>query len=294
MRSMTGYGRVEKILDGTKLIMEIHSVNRKNLDMQIYLPKNFLRFDIDLRKWVGQEIIRGTLIIRLHLEGDVPSRLPSKEQLSQMRALKKNWEKIAKEIGYPSEVVNFPFIFDQMQNLSFLEEKPFDEGEWKKKLKQMTEQTLEKLVKMKEVEGTALARDMQTRMRQVQKKIEEIEKIAPKSLEEFKKKFKERLSEIVASELQEKSKFYYELEAFADKIDITEEIIRFKSHLDQFYPLLKSKEKSVGRNLDFLLQEMGREIATILAKNADLPIANLALEIKIELEKVREQIQNIE
>ncbi len=286
---MTAYGRASRRAPTGRWVVEIHSVNRKMLDLHVNLPKEFLLFDRDVRKWVGGALQRGQVTVRIFMqeEGPVPSHYASllKEQ-------KKNWERIASDLGYdPAQAVNLAFLVAQLQGLS-LQEVVQEEEALRSSLKETLEEALEEVLRMKEREGSALGEDILKRLKFLEGCIPQLLEHAPLAAERYREKLRERLREFAGGECDER--ILREVVLFAEKLDITEELTRLRSHVEQFYHLLESDEKSVGRTLDFLTQEMHREINTLAAKSSDSEVSFLGVKMKSELEKIREQIQNIE
>jgi uncharacterized protein YicC (UPF0701 family) len=293
IKSMTAYGRASGPSPLGKLVVEIHSVNRKMLDISLNLPKDFLRFDIEVRKVLSSLLERGQISIRMTLlseEGTAGGSVPS---IAQCRSCKEAWEKIARDLGYdPQSAVSFSFLGEQLRSLSPVEPL-MDEGVVRKALLPIVEEALKELLKMKQIEGEALKQELQKRLLYVEKHLKTIESKGRDPLNRYRQKLIERVREV--AEMQESDpRLLHEVALYAEKLDITEELVRLASHLAQFRQLFETKEKSVGRTLDFLTQEMQRESNTISAKSADAEISSLIVGVKSELEKVREQVQNIE
>jgi uncharacterized protein (TIGR00255 family) len=289
IKSMTAYGRASRTAPIGRWVVEIHSVNRKMLDVHVHLPKEFLLFDRDVRKWVGEGVQRGQVTVRIFMqdEGQV-----SPHYAELLKDQKKNWEKIANELGYdPRQAVNLNFLVSQMHGLA-LADVLQEEDALRSSLKETVEEALEEATRMKEREGAALSHDILKRLKLIDHCIPKILERSSLAVERYREKLRERLREFSGAECDER--ILREVVLFAEKLDITEELTRLRSHLDQFYRLLGSDEKSVGRTLDFLTQEMHREINTLASKSSDAEVSFLAVTMKSELEKIREQIQNIE
>ena len=288
--SMTGFGRAVCDARFGRLVVEIQSVNRKYLEVFLSLPKELNRFDIEIRKWVSESISRGQVSIRLFLT-------PSEEALSQLmpdvallKRLKKAWIKLAKAGGYSEKSIDLPFLLERLPAVSSQE----PEDEQLAALKKCVSEALQSMVEMKRKEGASLAIDIGQRLLGMERMIDQIEKIAPDSVTKQRQKLQERMKEVLAPGAELDERILREVAFFADRIDITEEITRFHSHIGQFQEILQAKNGPVGRKLDFLVQEIGREINTIGSKSADAAISRLVVDAKSELEKIREQIQNVE
>ena len=291
--SMTGFGRALFEAPFGRIVVEIHCVNRKYLEIATMLPKELNRFDMEIRKWVGDSISRGQVTVRVFLT-------PSEEALHQLlpdpsmlKRLKKSWFQIAKASGINTRSIDLPFLLQTMPP-SMLQNLAGEENDCLSALKQCIEQAIEGVMEMKSREGKALAHDIGRRLKDLDRMIHKVEELAPQSVVKQREKLQERILEVMApgSELDER--LLRELALFADRVDVSEEITRFYSHIDQFQEILKTNRGPVGRKLDFFIQEMSREINTIGSKSADAAITRLVVDAKSELEKVREQIQNIE
>ena len=189
--------------------------------------------------------------------------------------------------------MNLPFLLEQKQAFAGNESEQ-KEDMLKEELLSVMKQALASYMQMKEIEGKALASEILKYLENFKKLLSEIEKHAPEASNAYKKKLLNKIAEVKALENQDEERILREVMIYAEKIDIQEEITRLKSHIQQFGQLFSSKEKSVGRTMDFLLQEMNREVNTMCAKSDMIEISLLAVQMKSELEKIREQAQNIE
>ena len=282
-RSMTAYGRAQLHSKLGRWTVDIHSVNRKGLDVNIALPPTLLFLDGDLRKWISNETERGQVSIRISFEF-----LELEGSLQELKDQKKKWEKIAKTLGYPATSIDFKFLVERLSPKQI----PVEEKALRADLQQAWEAAVKHWISMKEKEGKSLAADIEKRMEHITKELQKIIKWQPMLQERYRKKIQDRMKEIRINVDEER--LLKEAALLADKADISEEITRLQSHLEQMQEYLCSKEKSVGRTLDFLSQEMGREIGTLMAKAGDADISKAAIKIKSEVEKIREQVQNIE
>lgn len=289
IRSMTAYGRAQCQTPSGRWMIEIHSVNRKMLDIHVNLPKELLSLDLDVRKWIGEEIHRGQVTIRVYLESDKTAA-----SIKTLKILKKRWDAIAEALGYEAKaMVDLPFLLEKLETQA-----PEDEEKsLKADLKKAIHLALKPYSEMKKREGEALAKDVRKRLNTIRRELKKIEKIAPQLKKRYQAKLQERLSGFFAHQSEERQveeRLLREIVIYAEKVDGSEEITRLYSHMDQMEEMLLSKTESVGRALDFLMQEMGREIGTLTAKSGDHEISKLAVVIKSEIEKIREQVQNIE
>lgn len=290
---MTAYGRTNKTTPFGRLSIEIHSVNRKMLDMNIYLPKDLLRFDVDIRKWLSSEIERGQVTVRVLLQQDEMGGPAFQTQGAQLKMLKANWEKLASDLGCDPKSVDLRFLVDQLHAAS--PNMPLEmEGPFRDVLQATLKEALVELMGMKRQEGKALKEEIEKRLNIILDAIKQVEARKEAPLAKYRQKIKERLQETAGIAHDLEDKIAREVALLAEKMDVTEEVVRLYSHLEQFHSHLASGERSVGRTLDFLVQEMNREINTLSAKSADTEVSTLVVKMKGELEKIREQVQNIE
>lgn len=292
IKSMTAYGKSLVEAEAGRITVEIQSINRKFLDLSINLPKELYGFDPEIREWLKPYIARGQVQLRVIFNNY--STLTSKISLNLplVEEYKRVFEDLSNQLKLKgSENVFLQFIMQQPQIFSH-EAQPEDEN-LKQLLKSALEKALIQFQRMKEEEGQALAKDLISRLKIIEDSLDQILPIAQASPSKYQEKLLKRLQEISNNLEIVDQRILVEVALFADKMDVSEEITRFQSHLSQFYKFLESDEP-LGKTLEFLLQEMFREINTMNAKIGDLKGVQLCLEIKAELEKIREQIQNIE
>jgi uncharacterized protein (TIGR00255 family) len=292
-RSMTGFSRVNMQSKEGQMVGEISSLNKKYFEANLFLPPELFRYEMEIRKKIQEKIFRGQVLLRIafhRLKPNLQSVLPD---TAFLKALKKGWEERASILGLDKKSVNLLFLSQQIRGNSFLEIPKEDESA-KKLLFTIVDQLLEKLILMKQQEGALLFKDMKKRLATIMKRIDSIEKISKGSVSLYREKLLQKVGEFFAQP-QDKERILQEVVLFADKIDITEEIVRFRSHFHQMETLLKGKDlEACGRKLEFIVQEMHREINTIGSKNLQTDISQEVVEVKSELEKIREQVQNIE
>jgi uncharacterized protein (TIGR00255 family) len=286
---MTAYASAMREEGQDRWVVEIHSVNRKGLDIFVHLPKELIRFDVPVRKWVSEELARGQVTVRVHKMGEQGS---ADYSVSFLQNLKSSWEQIARELGYDAKQIDLKFLVEQASRKT--QELVSDDTSLFDVLKEITQAALHELIAMKKREGAALKGDIEMRLGLIEEARAQVEKKAFKTPERHRERLHQRIREEVPLTPEAEERLARELILFAEKIDITEEITRLQSHRKQFEMLLASQEKSVGRTLDFMVQEMNREINTIASKSLDAEISALAVTMKSECEKIREQIQNIE
>lgn len=291
LRSMTAYSRFTKEMTQGRWTIEIHSVNRKMLDLNIYLPREFLYLELDLRKWIAEYVQRGQITVRLH-SNDGTLEKGVRHTLSLLKTLKAEWEGAARQLGYdPNKEISLQFLMHQMKEISHVE---VEEQDLKEDLKDLLRKALEQFIVMKEKEGLLLAEEIDKRISLIQEALEKIITRSSNVTDHYLQKLKSRLQEALGSSEELQERLFREAALLAEKLDIAEECSRLGIHLQQLKALLESKEKSVGKTMDFLVQEINREINTMGSKSADSDITHLVVSMKSELEKIREQLQNVE
>lgn len=292
MKSMTAYGRAIVETELGEYLVEIHSVNRKNLEMQVYLPKHFLQLEIALRKKVSNLIQRGHVTLRItkhSSQADSSINLPNTEDLQR---LQKSLNDLGESLGYQKEDLPFTFLLETYKSQPV--DKKFDSKKLQGDLENGIEIAGNDFDKMRSLEGDHLAKDFALRLSNIEKNMNKIAGVAPDAPEKYREKLLQKLSELQANISIDKDRIAKEVVFFADRIDITEELVRLGSHIEQFKGYFFSKEEKMGKTLEFLTQEMQRETNTICSKSQGVSIVNDALSIKSEIEKIKEQVLNIQ
>lgn len=292
LKSMTGFGRGESQLQDKRFSIEIKSLNHRYMDVSIKMPKLFTYLEDSMRQRIKEQVKRGRVEVFVAYETLGDSEVQIKADLSlakyYLEALKEIQEKLqVKDDITVSLIAKFPDVIRT-------EKAEVDEDEISQALLQGLDMALEKLVEMRINEGAQLKADLLKRLVLLEELIAEIGKRSPQVVSEYRQRLTERIEEIMEDGYTlDDNRIIMEVALFADKSNITEELVRFESHIQQFRKAMEESE-AVGRKLDFLIQEMNREVNTIGSKANDLLITNMVVEIKSELEKMREQVQNIE
>ncbi|MBI5273680.1 MAG: YicC family protein [Chlamydiales bacterium] len=289
IRSMTAYARKTLQTKKSNITIEIFSLNRKNLDIHTILPKDSLKMEMPIRKKIGDFVKRGSITIRICImpSGQLADLLPADEALLSM----KKYLEQKRELLHVKESLSFPFILEECEKYRQAQE--YTEEEMNLVVAELDE-VINTWIEMKLEEGKALQQDIIPRLEEILNKLVIIEKLSSQSIVRFKEKIKKKIEEISLDIQLDEERIAKEVVFFADKIDINEEIVRLRSHVHQFQHTLNLAEVSVGKTLDFLVQEMHREINSLGVKSQELEISKLVIEAKSELEKIREQVQNIE
>jgi uncharacterized protein (TIGR00255 family) len=290
--SMTGYGRSEKENDLQKVLIEMKAVNHRYCDIVLKMPKKMAMFEERIKKIVKKHVKRGRVEIYMGFEeqkGEDFVVSPNFAVLDQyVEALKSIKDRYDISRDYDLNLLT------RFQDTFSIEYKEVDEEAIWALIESALNEALESLVKMRTIEGEKLLVDINERISTIKAVIVELEKRAPEIVTIHKGKMKERISELLEDNIEiDEVRLTQEVAYFADKTNITEELVRLASHLEQLDGIFEEKQ-SIGRKLDFLLQEINREINTIGSKSPDVDISNFVIELKSEFEKIREQIQNIE
>ncbi len=291
IKSMTGYGRVETLYEGRNIVVEAKSVNHRFLEIAIRMPAALYPLEMEYKKKIGERFKRGRIDVSIRLEGEgadtskVNLNIEIARDYFDVLTRLKNEFNIQESISLKN-LISFRDIFtppaETQQDTDFLNS-----------VEKTLQEALSMLVNMRQDEGISLFSDMQMRLRAIQETMETIRLRAPQVVLEYQKRLSDRIKELTAGFELDAARLAQEVAIMADRSDITEEIVRMQSHIGQFEALLQSDEAE-GRKIDFLLQEMNREINTIGSKGNDVEIARLVIEAKSELGKLREQAQNIE
>lgn len=291
IRSMTGYGRGSNDAGGRSFNVEIKSVNNRYLDVYIRLPRGINALEDRVRKYVASKVYRGKIDVYINQEkfgeDDVVVNVDENVAAAYYNALKTLNERFGLNENITlSHLINYPDVVS-------MEKKEEDiEAIWVILVKAL-DNAIELFLEMRSSEGAKLGEDIKERCQLIYNRVEEIENRSSGVVDEFREKIKARITEYLKEVEIDEARLLNEVAFFADKSSITEEIVRLKSHIAQLESTLTDKN-TIGRKLDFLIQEMNREINTIGSKANDLYITNIVVDVKSELEKVREQIQNIE
>lgn len=291
MNSMTGYGRAKLEKEEREYIIEIKSVNHKYSDITIKLPRNISYLEEKIRKTILSKVSRGKIDVFVSytnygIEGKkvVLNKRLAELYINQLRELAEETN-IEKEIKV-TDISRLPDVL----NVSAEEEN--SQIIWNE-LSECLENALTNFLEMRKQEGAKIKIDLETRIIKIEEFVDKIKQYSTLLVEEYVVKLKERIKEILSTDIVDEARLAQEVVIYSDRYSIEEEITRLKSHIFQFNDLL-TKDEPVGKKIDFLIQEMNRETNTIGSKSNKLEITNLVIEIKTELEDIREQIQNIE
>lgn len=291
IRSMTGFGRGEITEDNRKITVEMKSVNHRYLDANIKLPKKLIFFESLIRNLLKKYTERGKVDIFVSYE----DYSEGSEALHYNGELAAEYLKYIKQMGMELKIENDVTLTSLLrcQGIFEMKEQELNEEEIEKLLTVAFNEAAVNFVKTREIEGENLKNDLMEKLDKMAEYVSYIEERSPDIIAEYRKRLEEKVGEMLENAQIDDSRIAMEVTIFADKICVDEEVVRLKSHVEGMKKSL-SDGGAVGRKLDFVAQEMNREANTILSKTTDIELNNIGIELKTLIEKVREQIQNIE
>lgn len=291
IKSMTGFGRCEVQKDSRKFTVELKSVNHRYLDVNIRMPKTLNFFETAIRTLLKSYANRGKVDIFITYEDLSQTQVSVKYNAALAAEYMKYLKQMEEEFGLENDVrvstlSRYPEVFT-------MEEQSEDEEELWNGLKEALEGAFTQFVETRKTEGENLKKDIISKLDLLSEQIGFIEERSPQIVAEYRAKLEDKMKELLADTQIEESRIASEVILFADKICTDEEVVRLKSHISHMRNTLEEKDE-IGRKLDFIAQEMNREANTILSKANDIEVSDRAISLKTEIEKIREQIQNIE
>ncbi|BCN31589.1 YicC/YloC family endoribonuclease [Anaeromicropila herbilytica] len=291
IKSMTGFGRYEISNEEKKIIVEMKAVNHRYCDISIKMPKKLSFFEAGIRNVLKKYIQRGKVDIFITYEDYTENKICVKYNEDIAREYYNNLTKISEQFQLENDVR--VSTLSRYPEVLILEEQTVDETELWKLLEKVVEEAAKRFVETRITEGNELKKDLINKLDGMLAHVDYIETRSPEIVSEYREKLTQKVSELLGDTKIDESVLATEITIFADKICVDEETVRLKSHIKNMKATLEEGE-SVGRKLDFIAQEMNREANTILSKSNDLSVTNTAIDLKTEIEKIREQIQNIE
>ena len=288
---MTGFGRCEKVTENYKISVEMKAVNHRYLDLSIKMPKRFNYFESAIRNMLKNHIQRGKVDVFITYEDYTEERLC----LKYNKALAAEYVQYLKEMSEQFAIDNDLTALElaRLPEVLTMEQEPEDEDSVWKILSEAMEEAVTGFIRSRQTEGEHLKEDLLGKLDHMARLVDCVEQRSPEVLAEYRAKLEEKVKELLDNSTIDENRIATEVTIFADKICVDEETVRLRSHIDHTRNELTAGG-SVGRKLDFIAQEMNREANTILSKANDLEISETAIALKTEIEKVREQIQNIE
>ena len=291
IKSMTGYGSAVYSENGKKYSVEIKSVNNRYSDISVKAPRIYGFLEDALRKRAAERIRRGKADIYVTVENDGADSGSVSVDISLAAQYMKAFSQLSDSLGIPCNMKSEDFL--RIQDVFRVEKAEENEDEIAAAAKKALDGALDRFEEMRLREGEKMLEDLQTHLAVIKEETAHIEAHAPEIVEQYRKRIEERVRDILGTAPYDETRLLTEAAVFSDRVNVNEEIVRLKSHISQFSEMLASDEP-VGRKIDFLIQEMNRETNTIGSKSNDLETSKIIINIKAEIEKLREQIQNVE
>ena len=291
IKSMTGYGRSQMIINGRDILVEIRSVNHRYYEYNSRVPRTYNYIDEKLKALLKSGISRGKVDVSVsinNIEGrDTEIAINKGVADGYVKALRG----VADELGVADDLTLSNLI--RLPDVFIVQKTPDDEDEIWNDVSTVANEALERFVKMRETEGEKMRNDVLSKADFIVEMVGKVEELSPQTVESYRERLYKKLSEVLEGKDIAQQRILTEAAIFAEKIAVDEETVRLRSHISQLRELVNSDE-TIGRKLDFIVQEMNREVNTIGSKAQDLNITKIVVDMKAELEKIREQIQNIE
>ena len=291
IKSMTGFGRAEAVSKERKVSVELKSVNHRYLDLNIKMPKRLSYFEGEIRNVMKTYIRRGKVDVFITYEDYTMGGMALKYNSELAKEYLGYLNQMSEELGIENDIrvstlSRYPDVF------TMEEQAPDEEALWSF-LEGPLHEACRKFVETREREGVNLKRDLLEKLKGLEAKVDVVEKRSPEVVKAYREKLEAKMHELLEDNQIDDSRIAAEVILFSDKICTDEETVRLRSHIHGMRKILDENE-GVGRKMDFMAQEMNREANTILSKSNDLTVSNAAIDLKTEIEKIREQIQNIE
>ena len=292
IKSMTAYGRGEYRLGDKQFIAETRSLNNRHLDIILRISRNYQVLEKELKDTISSRIRRGRVEVSVQIENNGEEGPYGLElNVPLVNSYIKILHQLAEQFDLDKKIQADSLL--QMKDVLLFRPEAIDMDKLRPGFHHVVEQALDSLDMMKAKEGEAIEVDFVKRLDLLEEYVNEVDRRAPIVVEEYRKKLKDRIDHIIEDVALDENRLAQEVAFFAEKSDITEEIVRARSHLKQFREYL-SMDDALGRRLDFLIQEINREVNTLSSKASDALISKVVVEMKAELEKLREQVQNVE
>ncbi|SHJ55876.1 TIGR00255 family protein [Anaerocolumna jejuensis DSM 15929] len=291
LKSMTGFGRCERADAERKVVVEMKAVNHRYLDINIKIPKKLSFYEAGIRSILKKYISRGKVDVFISYEEHQENSVCVKYNEAIAKEYHDNLKKMADTFGIKDDIT--ASILSSYPEVFTLEEEQSDEQEIWHLIEEAVTGACAQMVESRSQEGENLKKDLSDKLKGMLKVVYTIEGYAPQILIEYREKLRGKVEELLGDTMIDESILATEVTVYADKICVDEETVRLKSHIENMLLCLNQGEE-VGRRLDFIAQEMNREANTILSKANNIDITNMAIDLKTEIEKIREQIQNIE
>ncbi len=284
---MTGFGKATLELDNKTINVEVRSLNSKGADVSIRLSSIYRNFELELRNDITKQLERGKIDVSIYVESN-QAETPVEINMALAKAYKQKLQNLAKELNEPLNDVVYQIL--KLPDVLKGERNQADENEWKQ-IKQTISQAIVQLNNFRDMEGLSLKKDFEERLNKIKICLDEVKTLDEKRIAIIKTRIRTNIFDVITKDKIDENRFEQELIYYIEKLDINEEKVRLQTHLDYF--LKTMTEASAGRKLNFIAQEIGREINTIGSKANDAPIQKLVVLMKDELEKIKEQCNNV-
>ncbi|MDE5558812.1 MAG: YicC family protein [Ruminococcus sp.] len=290
-KSMTGYGRAQKIAGGRDILVEIRSVNHRYYEYSSRIPRAYGYIDEKLKALLKTSVSRGKVEVAVTI-----NNIEAKEsEISINKAVAEGYIKalrsVSDELGLKDDLVLSKLI--KLPEIFVVQKAPDNQEQIWADVSEVASEALQKFVEMRQTEGEKLESDIISKADLILKMVSQVEELSPITVENYRNRLYQKISEVLDGKEIDEQRILTESAIFAEKIAVDEETVRLHSHISQLKDMFRSDEP-VGRKLDFIVQEMNREVNTIGSKAQDLNITRIVVDMKAEIEKIREQIQNIE
>ncbi|MDE6502751.1 MAG: YicC family protein [Ruminococcus sp.] len=290
-KSMTGYGRAQKVLSGRDILVEIRSVNHRYYEYSSRIPRAYSYIDEKLKTLLKTSVSRGKVEISVTI-----NNIEAKDsEISINKAVAEGYvnalRSVSDELNLEDDLVLSKLI--KLPEIFVVQKAPDNQEQIWADIREVADEALQKFVEMRQTEGGKLKSDIIAKADFILEMVAQVEKLSPQTVVNYRNKLYQKISELLENKDIDEQRILTESAIFAEKIAVDEETVRLRSHISQLKSMFESDEP-VGRKLDFIVQEMNREVNTIGSKAQDLSITKIVVDMKAEIEKIREQIQNIE
>jgi uncharacterized protein (TIGR00255 family) len=294
LKSMTGFARASKVLALGHFLVEVQTLNKKYLEVFSTLPKELFSFEVEMKRWVAQRIQRGRVTIKVSVtfKDETPVKISVNKPL--LKQLQTAWQEVANGFSGGSLGSEHLSLLAGEESLFLVDQVEEVQDAFRDALHTTLNEALDKLLVMREREGSELASDLLQRIANARKLIDHIEVHAEDAVAKYRKKITATIQEFTEAVIDNEDRILREVCLFADRLDISEELVRFRAHLNAAEEAISKSEGPIGKTLEFFLQELFRETNTIGSKCSNSLISHSVVAIKGELEKMREQVQNVE
>ena len=291
IRSMTGYGSAKGTVDGLEFTVELKSVNNRFLDTSVRLPRSFLFAEDMIKSGVQKHITRGKVDVFVTMENTGSGEMQVKINENLAKGYIEAVRSLAEQYGLPNDLT--ALSVSRFPDVLSVEKRELDAAAISEGLSAILENALQDFDRMRLREGEKLRDDVLSRLKTIDKLVALIEKNAPQTVEEYRRRLELKMAEVLGTAGIDENRILSEAAIFADRVAVDEETVRLRSHMAQLDGMIRG-ESPIGRKIDFLVQEFNREANTIGSKCQNMQISYVVVELKSEIEKIREQIQNIE